>query len=134
MQRKRFVIDTNVFIAVFKSGYATTTKLLLRLLLDPEVEIVADYILLEEYKKWINILTSELPKIRERAGLLYRMIQAKVEIEEPGREHIEAVKPYMPESEAADVYHATACLKVGSMLITIDKDFQDLKNKGIIEV
>ncbi len=80
MQRKRFMKDTNVFIATFKSGYTTTTKLLLMLLLGPEVELVADHILLEEYKKWFNILTSELPKIREQADLLYRMIQAKFHI------------------------------------------------------
>ncbi len=80
------------------------------------------------------MLTSELPKIRERADLLYRMVQAKVKVEEPDREHIETVKPDMPESEAADIYHAATCLKAGSILITNDKDFQDLKNKGIIEV
>ncbi len=65
------------------------------------------------------MLTSELPKIRERADLLYRMVQAKVKVEEPDREHIETVKPDMPESEAADIYHAATCLKAGSILITI---------------
>ena len=47
MQKKRFMADTNVFIAAFKSGYTVTTKLLLKLLLDPEVELIVDDILLK---------------------------------------------------------------------------------------
>ncbi len=42
MQKKRFMVDTNVFIEAFKSGYTSTTELLLRLLLDPEVELIAE--------------------------------------------------------------------------------------------
>jgi len=40
-----------VFIAAFKSGYTTTTILLLKLLLDPEVELIVDDVLLKEYEK-----------------------------------------------------------------------------------
>ncbi len=46
-----------------------------------------------------------------------------MKIEEPDRDHIEAVKPYVLESEAADIYRAAACLKAGSILIINDKDF-----------
>jgi len=46
LPKKRFMIDTNVFIAAFKSGYTATTRLLLKLLLDPNVELVADEVLL----------------------------------------------------------------------------------------
>ncbi len=42
MQKKKFMIDTNVFISAFKAGYTATTKLLLKLLLDPEVELIVD--------------------------------------------------------------------------------------------
>ncbi|MCE4614418.1 MAG: hypothetical protein F7B60_02660 [Desulfurococcales archaeon] len=45
------MIDTNVFIATFKSGYTGTTRLLQKLLLDPEVELIADDIPLYEYRK-----------------------------------------------------------------------------------
>ena len=45
------MVNTNVFIAAFKSGYTVTIKLLLKLLLDPEVELIADDVLLKEYDR-----------------------------------------------------------------------------------
>jgi len=132
--QRRFMIDTNVFIAAFKSGYTATTKLLIKLLLDPEIELIADDVLIKEYEKWFNLLTSKLPKIKKQAELLYHLILTKVKVENPGKEHIEAVRPYMLETEIADIYHAAACFKTNSILITNDKDFQELKNHGIIQV
>ncbi len=66
MRKKRFMVDTNVFIAAFKSGYTATTKLLLKLLLDLEVELIADDILLKEYKKWFRELSAKIPRIRKQ--------------------------------------------------------------------
>ncbi len=40
----------------------------------------------------------------------------------------------MPGTETADIYHAATCLKTGSILITNDKDFQELNKHRIIEV
>ena len=40
---------------------------------------------------------------------------------EPDREHLEACKPYFPESEKADLYHAATCLKTGAAIIYGDK-------------
>jgi len=134
LQKKRYMVDTNVFIAAFKSGYTASTKLLLRLILDPDVELIADEILLKEYEKWFNQLSSRLPRIRELAEIIYRLLKAKVSIATPKTEDIETVKPYMPETKYADIYHAATCLRSKAILITNDKDFDIIKSRGIIEV
>ena len=65
MPKKKFMIDTNVFISAFKSGYTTSTRLLLKLLLDPEVELIVDEILLEDYKRWFELISKRIPQIRQ---------------------------------------------------------------------
>jgi len=66
LQKKRFLLDTNVFIAAFKSGYSKSTQLILKLLNDPNIELVVNSVLLEEYKSWLDKLSSRLPHIREQ--------------------------------------------------------------------
>ncbi len=134
MQNKRYMIDTNVFISAFKSGYTTTTKLLLKLLLDPEVELIVDDVLLKEYEKWFKILSTRIPRIREQAELLYSLIKAKAKLERSSNDDINRVKQYFPDTETADIYHAATCLKANCILITNDKDFQSLKRAKIVEV
>ena len=58
------MLDTNVFIAAFKSGYTKTTRLILRFLVDPSIELIANSVLLEEYRSWLNKLSSKLPNVR----------------------------------------------------------------------
>ena len=134
MEKKRFMVDTNVFIAAFKSGYTVTTKLLLKLLLDPKVELIADDVLLYEYRKWFDRLASAVPTVKEQAKILYRLIEEKATIIKPEKEDIGAVKPYMPETEYADTYHAAACLKAKATLITNDRDYDNVKSNHLIEV
>jgi len=50
LPKRRFLLDTNVFIAAFKSGYTQTTQLILKLLTDPSIELIINSVLLEEYK------------------------------------------------------------------------------------
>ncbi len=61
MQRKRYMINTNVFIAAFKSGYTITTKLLLELIFDDSIELVGNDVLIKEYEKWFNIIATKQP-------------------------------------------------------------------------
>jgi len=126
--------DTNVFIAAFKSGYTVTTKLLLKLLLDPEVELIVDDILLKEYDRWFKTLSEKIPEIREQAELLYTLVKAKAKLEYPSNDDINKVKQYLPETETADIYHAATCLKANCILVTNDNDFQELKRAGVVEV
>ncbi len=134
MQKKRFIVDTNVFIAAFKSGYTATTKLLQKLLSDPGVDLIVDDILLVEYEKWLNQLSSKLPSIKDQAETLYYLIKAKAVKVRPEKVDIETVKPHMPKSEYADTYHAAACLRADSILITNDKDFNNIRKLKIIKV
>ncbi len=128
------MIDTNVLIAAFKSGYTDTTRLLLRLLLDQEIELIADEILLKEYKKWIDIISFKVPKSKDLAGLLYELLKARVIIVEPTDFNISVVRRYIPEKAIADIYHAATCLTAKAILISNDKDFMELKRNQIIEV
>ena len=134
MQKKRFLLDTNVFIAAFKSGYSKSTQLTLKLLNDPNIELVVNSVLLEEYKSWLDKLSSRLPNIREQAEILYSLIVSKAVLIEPDHSHIEQCKPFIPEEEYADLYHAATCLKANAILITNDKDFNRIAKTNIIEV
>jgi len=131
---KRFLLDTNVFIAAFKSGFTKTTHLILKFLSDPSIELVVNSVLLEEYKSWLNKLSSKLPHIREQAEILYTLITSKAVLIEPDYNHIEQCEPYITENEYADLYHAATCLKAKAILITNNKDFNKIAKVGIIKV
>ena len=134
MRKRRFMVDTNVFIAAFKSGRTRTTDLLLKLLTDPGTELIVDDVLISEYRKWFAALTKRLPRIRAQATDLLNLILAKARLASPDPEHIDMVMPHIPKKEVADAYHAATCLKTGAVLITNDKDFLELKKRGIIKV
>jgi len=53
---------------------------------------------------------------------------------EPDKEHLEAYKPYFPESEKADLYHAATCLKTGAPLISNDRHFDEIGRSKLIRV
>lgn len=53
----------------------------------------------------------------------------KEKIVKPEPIYIEKVKKYIPETEEAGAYHAATCLKTEAILITNDRDFQELKKK-----
>ncbi len=128
------MLDTNVFIAAFKSGYTKTTQLILKLLSDSSIELIVDSVLLDEYKLWLNKLSNKLPSIRGQAEILYTLIVSKAVLVEPDPQHIEQCRPYIPENKYADLYHAAACLKANAVLITNDKDFNNIGRAGAIEV
>ena len=128
------MLDTNVFIAAFKSGRTKTAELLLELLTSPEYELVGNSVLLEEYRRWALRLGMEDPTLQEPAMTLYSLLKDKMRIVEPDKEHLEACKPYFPESEKADLYHAATCLKTGAILISNDKHFDEIRRAKIIEV
>ena len=87
---KKFLLDTNVFIAAFKSGWTKTTQLLLELLTNKDYELVGNPVLLEEYRKWAQKLGSENPALQEPAATLYSLLKKKTKIEEPDKKHPKA--------------------------------------------
>lgn len=71
------MLDTNVFIAAFKSGRTKTAELLLELLTSPEYELVGNSVLLEEYRRWALRLSVEDPALQELAMALYSLLKSK---------------------------------------------------------
>jgi len=135
---RRFVVDTNISVAAIKpfSGRSRTAStdtgslaLLMRLVTDSELELFGSLWLLDEYKRLAEELNSETSEL-----ILGRLTGKMREVAEIGDEAVARCRPYLPEREAADILHAAACLQAKTVLITNDRDFDRIKESGIIEV
>ncbi len=127
MQRRsiqRFLVDTNLFIAAVKK-WARSTDLLIYLLTDPEIELIANDVLLGEYSKF----ASELG-----ASEFFELIHSVVIIVNPSEEYVSDCKQYFPKNEMADAVHAATCLQSNAVLISNDKHFDKIREMKIIEV
>jgi predicted nucleic acid-binding protein len=131
------VVDANVFIAAVKPftkrqrarKAAGSLSLLLRLITDSELELFASRPLLDEYRHLARELSSET------SMLILGQLSAKArEVTEIREAEVAICKPYFPEGEAADVLHAAAALQSDAVLISNDKDFDKIRDVGIIEV
>ena len=135
---RRFVVDTNVFVAAIKpfsksghGGASTSTSslvLLLMLINDDELELFANRWLLDEYKRLGEELSSETSE------LILGQLTAKMEATELEEKAVARCRPYLPDGEDADVMHAATCLQSRAVLITNDRDFDRIKESGVIEV
>ncbi len=136
---RRFVVDTNVFVAAIKpfskSGHGRSSTdtgslaLLLRMINDNELELFANRWLLDEYKRLGEELNSETSELI--LGQLTAKMREVTELEEMA---VARCRPYLPEREAADVLHAATCVQSKAVLITNDRDFDRIKESGIIEI
>jgi len=123
----RLFPDTNLFIAAAKSGITKSTALIFKICFDDSIELIGNSILLEEFERYQDLVG--------RSGrVLLEIIKNKIKLFEPDLEHLEACKPYFPENEFADLYHAATCLKAKATIITNDKHFDKIKKKGLIDV
>ena len=136
--RRRFVVDTNVFVSAIKpfSKRSRTARtgtsslaLLMRLITDAELELFGSLWLFDEYKRLAEELKSETSEL-----ILGRLTAKMREVTEVGEETVARCRPYLPEWEAADVLHAATCLQAKAVLITNDRDFNRIKESGVIEV
>ncbi|MDV3278241.1 MAG: PIN domain-containing protein [Nitrososphaerales archaeon] len=135
---RRFVVDTNVFVSAIKpfSRLSRTARtdtgsltLLMRLVTDTELELFGNLWLFDEYKRLAEELNSETSELI--LGQLTGKMRGVMEI---GEEAVARCRPYLPEREAADILHAATCLQSGAVLITNDRDFDRIRDSGIIEV
>jgi len=116
-----------LFIAAAKSGITKSTALIFKICFDDSIELIGNSILLEEFERYQDLVG--------RSGrVLLEIIKNKIKLFEPDLEHLEACKPYFPENEFADLYHAATCLKAKATIITNDKHFDKIKKKGLIDV
>ena len=125
MQERRFLIDTNVFIAAIKKGWTKTTDLVFHLLTRAEFEIVANDVLIAEYEKYARSLNAEE---------FLEFLKLRITVVNPSESEVETCRPYFPESEVADVIHAATCLKTKAVLITNDRHFDRIKESHLIKV
>jgi len=121
----RFLIDTNVFIAAVKRGWTKTTDLVFYLLTNPEIEVVANDVLLAEYERYAKELD---------AKEFLDFLKLRIAVINPSIDEIKKCKPYFPENEYADVIHAATCLKADAVLITNDRHFDRIKEAKLIKV
>lgn len=134
---RRFVVDTNVFVAAVKPFSKQTAKtptdtktlsLLIKLLTDQRIELVGNSRLTAEYDR----LEDEFDSRTSR--LILQQLLAKMKIVAVGERALKRCKPYLPEKESADVIHAATCLQTEAILITNDSDFSKIKQAGVINV
>lgn len=118
------MVDTNLFISAIKK-WAKSTDLLIYLLNDPEIELIANDVLLGEYSKF----SSELC-----APEFFELIHSVVIIDNPSEEYVSDCKQYFPKNEMADAVHAATCLQSNAVLISNDKHFDKIRKLKIIEV
>ena len=123
----RVLPDTNLFIAASKSGITKSTALIFKLCFDPSIGLIGNSILADEFERYENLVG--------RSGkILLEIVKERIKVVEPDSTSIEKCKPYIPEKEFADLYHAATCLQTGAILITNDRHFDKIKEEGIIEV
>jgi predicted nucleic acid-binding protein len=136
---RRFVVDTNVFVAAIKpfskfghkraSNNTSSLALLLRLINDDDLELFSNRWLLDEYKRLGEELTSETSEL-----ILGQLTTKMREVTEPEKAIIARCRQHIPEREAADILHAATGLQSKAVLITNDRDFDRIKESGVIEV
>ncbi|MFQ5976239.1 MAG: PIN domain-containing protein [Candidatus Hydrothermarchaeales archaeon] len=111
-----------------KKPRGDTLQLLLRIIDDPEIELVGNDLLLEEMVRYGRLFKSET------ALLIMGSIINKMGIVRVKDNYIKACRPYISAQSLIDIMHAATCLQTDSILVTNDKDFNDIKDRGIIQI
>jgi len=127
---RRFLVDTNLFIAAIKNPKkeTTTLRLLLKLINDNNIVLIGNEFLIMEMEKYAEVFESKRGK-----DILQRLIE-KTEVVEVDEKFLRLCKSYFPEDELIDIYHAATCLQEGAILITNDKHFDKINDEKTIEV
>lgn len=127
---RQFLVDTNLFIAAIKNPKKETAslRLLLELINDTTIVLIGNEFLIMEMKKYAQVFESNRGK-----EILQKLID-KTEAVNVDEKFLFLCKPYFPEDELIDIYHAATCLQESLILITNDKHFDKIKAEEIIEV
>ena len=127
---RKFLLDTNVFIAAVKDTerQTGTLRLLLKIITDPSIGLVGNVLLAEELSRYAELFESE------RAAVLIAALLAKMEIGVVPAGCVRACRAHISTPDRVDVLHAATCLQTGAALITDDRHFDGIKAAGIIEV
>ncbi len=126
----QFLADTNLFIAAIKNPKKETAslRLILEIIDNINVILIGNEFLILEMEKYAEVFESK------RGKEILRKLIDKTEIVDVDEKFLRLCKPYFPEDELIDIYHAATCLQTGAILITNDKHFDKIKSDRIIEV
>jgi len=127
---RRFLVDTNLFIAAIKNpkNETTTLRLLLELIDNTTIVLIGNEFLIMEMEKYAQIFESKRGK-----EMLQKLIDRTEVVDVEGK-FLRLCKPYFPEDELIDIYHAATCLQTGAILITNDRHFDKISKEKLIEV
>ena len=125
-----FLLDTNVFVAAIKAPRkeTKTLHLILMMIENENIRLVGDKFLAEELVRYAEEFRSET------ALAILGALFDKMEVVEVKDNLVRICKNYIRTPNLADIIHAAACLKSDAVLISNDKHFTKIRDKGIIEV
>lgn len=127
---RRFLVDTNLFIAAIKNPKKETNslRLLLELIDDASIALIGNDFLIMEMEKYAQVFESN------RGNEILQKLIAKTEVIDVKEKFLYLCKSYFPEEELIDIYHAATCLQGDAILITNDRHFDKINDEKIIEV
>ncbi len=127
---RTFLLDTNVFVSAIKepAKQTSTLKLIIKIVNDPELKLVGNYLLAHEMLRYAELLKSEI------ASTLIAVLLSEMEIVRVAKNYRKACKAYIKTPDRADIMHAATCLQTGAVLITNDRHFDRIRDEGIIDV
>ena len=125
-----FLLDTNVFIATIKAPKkeTKTLQLILGVIESEDIHLVGHEFLAEEYTRYAEEFKSET------ASAILGVLIDKMEFVPVGKNFIKICKDYIKTPNLIDIIHAAVCLKTDAVLISNDKHFSKIRDKGIIRV
>jgi predicted nucleic acid-binding protein len=101
----------------------------MKLVVDPSLQLFGNSVLLHEYQRFAEQLNSDI------ITQILSELMAKVEIvKDTPDDALEQCLPYFSEQDAKDLFHTATCLQSGAILITNDRDFDRIRDAGIIAV
>lgn len=128
----KFLADNTVFVAgikAFPEHKTNSLKVLLHLIDRKDKKLIMDDVLKKEYQKYAERFGGERTQ-----GLILTLLD-KAEQIEPDNRFVKIVKPYFnEESDPEDIIHAATALQEDAIIITNDSDFQEISEKGVLEI
>ncbi len=127
---RKFLLDTNVFVAAVKhpSRETDTLRFLLGLIQSDDLSLVGNEYWAEEMLRYAEEFHSET------ASWLVEVLLNMTHLVRVGNNFVSICAGYMSTKDPADILHAATCLQERAILISNDKHFNRIRDEHIIEV
>ncbi len=127
---RTFLLDTNVFVAAVKHPRRETATLrfLLALLEREDLRLVGNAFWVEEMVRYAEEFRSET------AAWLVGALLGRTRVVRVERNFVTVCATYVRTPDPADVLHAATCLQERAILVSNDRHFDRIRDKGVIEV